>query len=89
MLREMLDAESEKAQVFQVMLLSNDRSDEVEIHETEKVDFLKISEHLTRGGSVFITSKRSQKLATPTFKQKGLSRKKPLKTVTAFYFDHV
>ena len=89
MLREMCEGESEKAQVFQIMLLNNDRSDEVEIHETEKVDFSKIAEHLTRGGSVFITSKSSQKLATPTFKQKGLSRKKPLKTVTAFYFDHV
>ena len=89
MLREMLDAESEKSQIFQVMLLSNDQSDEVEIHETEKVDFLRISEHLMHGGSVFITSKSSQKLAMPTFKPKKLPRRKTLKTVTAFYFDHV
>ncbi len=88
MLREMLDVECEKSHKFQVMLLDNDQSDEVEIHETDKVDFLRVLEHLTRGGSVFITSKNSQKLI-PAFNTKKAPRRKTQKTVTAFYFDHV
>jgi hypothetical protein len=87
MLREMLDNECEKSHKFQVMLLNNDKSDEVEVHETDKVDFIRVLEHLTRGGSVFITSKNSQKL--PLFNLKRAPKRKAQKTVTAFYFDHV
>jgi hypothetical protein len=89
MLKEIMEINGEKSHTFQVMLLKNDLSDEVEIHETGRVDFLRIHAHLSDGGSVFITSKPSQKQAMPKFKAKKTPRRKPLKTVTAFYFDHV
>jgi hypothetical protein len=89
-LRELLDVKSEKSQTFQVMLLKNDASQEVEVHEAEKIDFLRVHDHLKHGGSVFITSKCSQKLTMPTFKNVREPRKrKPKRTVTAFYFNHV
>jgi len=90
MLRELIDVKIEKTPMFQVMLLRNDADQEVEVHEAEKVDFLRIQEHLKQGGSVFITSKCSQKLSRPTLKQRRASRKRSaMRTVTAFYFDHV
>ena len=90
MLRELIDVKTEKTQTFQVMLLRNDSDQEVEVHEAENVDFLRIQEHLKQGGSVFITSKCSQKLHRPSLRQSGVSRKRSaMRTVTAFYFDHV
>jgi len=70
MLRELIQAENEKAYTFQTMLLKDDASREVEVHEAQEVDFCRIQEHLRRGGSVFITSKNSQKLPLPTFSRK-------------------
>ena len=52
-----------KTPVFQVLLLDNDASEDVEVQEATRVNFLQVKEHLRNGGSVFITSKRSQKLA--------------------------
>jgi len=90
MLRELIDIKTEKTPLFQVMLLRNDAAQEVEVHEGENVDFLRIQDHLKQGGSVFITSKCSQKLSGPTLKQRRASRKRSaMRTVTAFYFDHV
>jgi hypothetical protein len=90
MLRGLLDVKGEKSQTFQVMLLENDVSDDVEVHETKEVDFLRIQEHLKQGGSVFITSKRAQKLVLPLSRKKNTSRRRnAMRTVTAFYFDHV
>ncbi|MCL4429572.1 MAG: hypothetical protein M1167_02350 [Chloroflexi bacterium] len=54
--------------VFQVLLLDNDASDDVEVQEGKQVDFSHVKEHLKHGGSVFITSKSSQKLAYPKAK---------------------
>ena len=64
MLTNSAEAKKERAQVFQVLLLS-DASEEVEVQEAEKIDFLRVQRHLRHGGSVFITSKNSQKLARP------------------------
>ena len=89
MLRELTDTKPEKTQTFQIMLLRNNADQEVEVHEAEKVDFLRIQEHLKEGGSVFITSKCSQKLSKPKPKQERVLRKRSaMRTVTAFYFDH-
>jgi hypothetical protein len=88
MLKEMLEVKGrEKPRVFQVLLLRNDASQEVEVQEAEEVDFLRVQEHLKRGGSVFITSKNSQKLYVPEEKKKAHRNTNELKTV-AFYFDH-
>lgn len=80
MLKEILEVKREKAPVFQVLLLHNNASQEVELQEAEKVDFLRVQDHLKQGGSVFITSKNSQKLNVP---------KKRMKILTTFYFDRV
>jgi len=58
-------ATDEKTPIYQVLLLENDESDDVSVQEAEKVDFLQVKEHLKNGGSVFITSKASQKTAHP------------------------
>jgi hypothetical protein len=90
MLRELLRNDSEKEYTFQIMLLKNDATEEVEVHESEEVDFCQIQEHLRNGGSVFITSKPNQKLALQTINNKRAPRKrKAVRTVTALYFDHV
>jgi len=54
--------------VFQVLLLDNDASDDVEVQEAKQVDFCQVKAHLKNGGSVFITSKGSQKLSHPKAK---------------------
>jgi hypothetical protein len=54
-----------KRSVFQVMLLDNDDSQDVEVQESENVDFYHVKEHLKHGGSVFITSNAAQKLSIP------------------------
>lgn len=55
---------NEKPSVFQVLLLDNDASQDVEVRESETVNFLQVKEHLKNGGSVFITSKNLQKIKT-------------------------
>jgi hypothetical protein len=89
MLKELLDVKKANAPMFQVVLLKNDASQEVEVHETEEVDFFRIQEHLKQGGSVFITSKRSQKLDMPKLKSRTPRIEKGTRKVTAFYFDHL
>ncbi len=48
---------------FQVFFLKNDRAQSVYIDESEEVDLLKVKKHLARGESVFITSRKEEKLA--------------------------
>lgn len=87
MLNSLCAVEKEKSPVFQVLLLDNDVSQDVEVQEAEQVDFARVQEHLARGGSVFITSKNSQKIAPP--KGKKTYRNKNARSVTAFYLDHL
>jgi hypothetical protein len=56
-----------KPTVFQVLLLDNDE-DDVAVQEAKQVDFIQVREHLKNGGSVFITSRSSQKLSFPKTK---------------------
>ncbi len=64
-----------KPSVFQVLLLDNDANEDVEVQESKQVDFCQVKEHLKNGGSVFITSKGSQKLSYPKAKaQQNYSR---------------
>ncbi len=48
--------------VFQAIFLKNNKSEEVKVVEDEQIDFTKVQQHLKSGGSIFITSKNSQKL---------------------------
>ncbi|MCW4030421.1 MAG: hypothetical protein NWE92_12340 [Candidatus Bathyarchaeota archaeon] len=50
---------------FQVLLLDNDESLDVTVQESPHVDFSTVKRHLKNGGSVFITSKNSQKIHYP------------------------
>ena len=51
--------------MYQVLLLDNDQSQDVEVQEAEQVDFGVVKEHLKNGGSVFITRKDTQKIDLP------------------------
>lgn len=81
MLNDFFASKKEKAPLFQVLLLDNDANQDVEVQEAEQVDFVRVQEHLAHGGSVFITSKSSQKIAPP-------QEKKGAKRVTTFYLNH-
>lgn len=60
--------ENKKSKIFQILLLDNDASDDVEVQESEQVNFFQVKEHLRNGGSVFITRKDAQKISLPTGK---------------------
>ncbi len=88
MLKSLIEIKKEKPRVFQVLLLDNDRSEDVEVQEAEHVDFARIEKYLADGGSVFITSKNSQKVVPPKDKKLHRNKNKSRK-VTAFYFNRV
>jgi hypothetical protein len=67
-LKDSLDTRKTKTPMFQVLLLDNDASDYVEVQEADQVDFFQVKRHLRNGGSVFITSKYSQKQLCPKAK---------------------
>ena len=48
---------------YQVLLLNNDKSQDVKVQETDRIDFMQLEDHLKHGGSIFITGKRAQKIA--------------------------
>jgi len=50
---------------YQVLFLSNGKSQDVKVQETDRIDFMQVENHLRQGGSIFITSKGSQKLTPP------------------------
>jgi hypothetical protein len=50
---------------YQVLLLNNGKSQDVRVQETDRIDFNQVEDHLKHGGSIFITSERSQKLTQP------------------------
>jgi hypothetical protein len=66
MLKEPFQDKRQKQRLFQSVFLSNDRSQEVMIIEDENIDFEEVQKHLDNGGSVFITSKNSQKVRLTT-----------------------
>ncbi len=51
-----------KPPTFQVLLIDNNVNADVKVQEAEHVDFCNVKEHLKNGGSVFITSKNTQKI---------------------------
>lgn len=62
MLKEPFEDKRQKQRLFQSLFLSNGRSREVMVLEDAFIDFDEVQKHLDNGGSVFITSKNSQKL---------------------------
>ncbi len=88
MLREMLQIKKTKPQRFQVLFLRNDATQQVEVHEAGQVNFIEVQDHLEHGESVFITTKRSQKLNAPKRKE-AACRFPKTRIVEAFYLDHL
>jgi hypothetical protein len=84
MLSKMLEPKKIKSRSYEVLFLRNGGNQDVEAHEVNQVDFLTIKERLERGESVFITSKASQKVASPKHKK---TRSMKTRLVTAFHFD--
>jgi len=60
--RDFILSRKPKPSVFQVLLLDNGESEDVEVLEGEDVNFYQVKEHLKNGGSVFITSRADQKI---------------------------
>ena len=87
MLKSLSEEKKQKCRMFQVLLLNNDVC-QVEVQEGNNVDFLKVQEHLAHGGSVFITSKNSQKILLPK-EEKALRNKKKSQKAEALYFNHM
>ncbi len=86
MLRQVLQTRK-NPRPFQVLFLRNDVGQQVEVHEVKQVDFIEVLDHLEHGESVFITSKRSQKLDAPKRKCK-INQPSKTRMVEAFYLDH-
>jgi hypothetical protein len=87
MLKNFVEIEKEKTLVFQVLLLDNNGS-QVEVQEEPHVDFLRVQAHLKNGGSVFITSRDSEKLTLPKQNRTHQNSKKS-EWVMASYCSHV
>jgi hypothetical protein len=77
-----------KPSIFQVLLLDNDETQDVEVQESKQVDFFQVKEHLKNGGSVFITSKSAQKLVYPKTKAQ-LNYNKSRKTYGFLFRQHM
>jgi len=85
---EVLEVGLVKKRAYQMLLLHNDSSQEVEVHEDKEVDFMRLWDHLEKGGSAFITSKESQKQRLPKQKRRKKSAQE-MKTFTTYFFDHI
>lgn len=57
----------EKKPMFQLVFLSDDKSQSVEVAEVEEIDFQQIKMHVENGDSVFITKKENEKVDTSIF----------------------
>jgi len=60
-LRNFFEVNEEKPR-FQLFFLKDDEDESVEVEEVEEIDFGEVKKRLKQGESVFITSKRKQKL---------------------------
>lgn len=64
-MKGLLGTKKLKEPLFQVLLLDNDETLNVTVHEAPQVNYSTVKEHLKKGGSVFITSKDPLKLSPP------------------------
>jgi hypothetical protein len=87
-LKNLIGDKKTKPSVFQVLLLDNDSSEDVEVQEAKQVNFLQVKEHLKNGGSVFITSKNTQKIVYPKAKAQ-LNFSKSRKNYGALFRQHL
>jgi hypothetical protein len=62
--------ELEKKPVFQLIFLSEDENQGVEVKEVDEIDFTEVKMCVESGGSVFITRKESEKIDIRSLKHK-------------------
>jgi len=86
-LKTFVENKKTKTPTFQILLLDNDSSNDVEVREADQVDFSQVKEHLKNGGSVFITSKDSQKQLYPKAKAQ-LNYSKSRRTYGAHFHQY-
>ncbi|MGA3060194.1 MAG: hypothetical protein ABSD92_07465 [Candidatus Bathyarchaeia archaeon] len=77
-----------KVPLFQVLLIDNNANEDVEVQEAKQVNFLRVKEHLKNGGSVFITSKCSQKIVYPKARAQ-LNYSRSSRTYRALFRQHL
>jgi hypothetical protein len=87
-LSNLISNKKTRVPLFQVLLIDNDASEDVEVQEAKQVNFLQVKEHLKNGGSVFITSKHSQKLVHPKAKAQ-LNYSKSRRNYGALFRQHL
>ncbi|MCW4055120.1 MAG: hypothetical protein NWE84_09445 [Candidatus Bathyarchaeota archaeon] len=87
MMEEEIEIDGDKSELFQVLLLHDD--DFVEVKEARKIDFIEVRNHLLIGGSVFITSKTSQKLRVPKRADYTYRNTNEIKTIATFFIDQI
>ena len=87
-LSNLISNKKTKVPLFQVLLIDNNASEDVEVQESKQVNFLQVKKHLKNGGSVFITSKHSQKLVHPKAKAQ-LNYSKSRKNYGALFRQHL
>ena len=77
-----------KPSLYQVLLLDNGKSQDIEVQEAKQVNFCVVKQHLRNGGSVFITSRPEQKiLVSKTKAQENYSRSR--KTLGFLFHQHM
>jgi len=65
-----LARELEKKPVFQLIFLSEDENQGVEVKEVDEIDFTEIKMRVENGDSVFITRRENEKIDTSSLKHK-------------------
>jgi hypothetical protein len=62
--------EPEKRPVFQLIFLSEDESQGVEVKEVDEIDFAEVRMRVENGDSVFITRRENEKMDIGSLRQK-------------------
>lgn len=79
MLKSSIQVHQERP-MFQLFFLKDDEDESVEVEEVEEIDFGEVKKRLKQGESVFITSKRKQKLSISLSAREGVTE--------PWYFAH-
>lgn len=64
-------ADLEPRPIFQLIFISNDESEDVEVKEVDEIDFAEVGMRVAKGDSVFITRRENEKLDTSCLKSRN------------------
>lgn len=68
-------AKLEPRPAFQLIFISEDKSEDVEVKEVDEIDFSEVSMRVAKGDSVFITRRETEKIDASSFKSKTKRRR--------------